>query len=129
METNARVLTNARPGTAARSRLARIVLGLAGDQDRERIYEVRHAIYACELGQHAVNQAGRLSDSLDPCNHFLVAKVDQEIAGFISITPPGAPSFSIDKYLDRRSLPFHFGKDLYEIRLLTVLREHRGREF
>jgi histidinol-phosphate/aromatic aminotransferase/cobyric acid decarboxylase-like protein len=36
--------------------------------------------------------------------------------------------YSIDKYFDRQSLPIAFDEGLYEIRLLTVLRKHRGRE-
>ena len=49
-----------------------------------------------ELGQHAVNGKGRLSDALDQANVYLVAKTGAEIAGFVSVTPPGGAGFSID---------------------------------
>ena len=58
-----------------------------------------------------------------------MAKTGDEIAGFISLTPPGNPSYSIDKYFSRESLPFEVSPSLYEIRLLTVPKTHRRREF
>src|SRR5437660_3883332 len=102
METNVLPLFKAATAKPVQTRLARISLALANEQDREKIYRIRHAIYARELGQHAVNETGRLTDCLDGCNYYLVAKADGEIAGFVSITPPNAPSFSIDTYIARQ---------------------------
>jgi histidinol-phosphate/aromatic aminotransferase/cobyric acid decarboxylase-like protein/GNAT superfamily N-acetyltransferase len=48
--------------------------------------------------------------------------------GFVSLTSPGEHPYSIDKYFDRQSLPFIRDHTLYEVRLLTVLEPHRGRE-
>jgi histidinol-phosphate/aromatic aminotransferase/cobyric acid decarboxylase-like protein/GNAT superfamily N-acetyltransferase len=104
------------------------VLGLADAEDREEIFRLRHEIYARELGQHSTNSAGALRDKLDGANLYFTARCGGNIAGFISITPPRAPSFSIDKYFSRPSLPFVFDDRLYEVRLLTVLQPHRGRE-
>src|SRR5260221_4628877 len=92
----------------------RIAIGIGTKEDDEEIYRMRHAVYAQELGQHAANPLGRLSDALDEWNLYLVAKVGGRLAGFISITPPGAPSYSIDKYLARECLPFAFDATLYE---------------
>src|SRR5882762_2763951 len=105
----------------------RTTLVIANQDDRELIYGIRHGIYARELRQHNVNTAGRLTDSLDAWNIYLVAKAGEEIEGFISITPPGQPSYSIDKYFSRSDLPFSCIDSLYEIRLLTVLPLHRRR--
>lgn len=107
---------------------ASFVLGLADAEDRGEIFRLRHEIYARELGQHAVNPAGTLRDPLDAVNIYLTARCAGEIAGFISITPPTAPTFSVDKYFARAALPFAFDDQLYEVRLLTVLQPHRGRE-
>ena len=107
---------------------ATYVLGLADAEDREEIFRLRHEIYARELGQHAVNHAGALRDALDTVNIYLTARCGPEIAGFVSITPPRAPAFSVDKYFARTGLPFAFDDQLYEVRLLTVLQPHRGRE-
>jgi histidinol-phosphate/aromatic aminotransferase/cobyric acid decarboxylase-like protein/N-acyl-L-homoserine lactone synthetase len=98
----------------------RITLRLATERDRETIYRLRHEVYARELRQHRVNGAGRLTDSLDPFNTYIVASEGERLVGFISITPPGGPAYSIDKYLKREALPFPFDDKLYEVRLLTV---------
>src|SRR3954463_2070673 len=106
----------------------RFAIELADARDREHIARLRHEVYARELGQHATNTTGRLRDPLDDYNVMLVARVGTDIAGFISVTPPGRGPFSIDKYFDRATLPFAFDAKLYEIRILTVLKTYRGRE-
>ena len=103
-------------------------IAIATGEDRETIYRFRHEVYAREILQHAANPAGRLRDSLDDFNAYVVATVAGQIVGFISITPPGQPAYSIDKYLRRDQLPFSFDDQLYEVRLLTVTKSHRGRE-
>ena len=103
-----------------------ITLRLADDQDRDAIYRLRHDIYAEELHQHAANKTHTLMDALDLSNLYIVAYADQELAGFISLTPPEAPAFSIEKYIPRDELPFARGADLFEARLLTVRPQHRG---
>ncbi len=104
----------------------RLVLSVAETNDREVIYRLRHEVYARELGQHAANPTRCLRDALDDSNIYLVAKVAGQIAGFISLTPPGGAGYSIDKYVARADLPFPFDDRLYEIRLLTVPKPHRG---
>jgi histidinol-phosphate/aromatic aminotransferase/cobyric acid decarboxylase-like protein len=104
----------------------RIFIAMAGSADREEIYRVRHAVYACELGQHPANEERRLRDPLDDRNVYLIARVAGRMAGFISITPPGHDRYSIDKYFSRESLGFPVDDGLHEVRLLTVLPGHRG---
>jgi histidinol-phosphate/aromatic aminotransferase/cobyric acid decarboxylase-like protein/GNAT superfamily N-acetyltransferase len=100
----------------------------ATGKDREKIYQFRHDIYACELGQHPTNDERILRDPLDMGNVYLVVKSCGELAGFVSITLPTQSSYSIDKYFCRQDLPFAIDDALFEIRLLTVLKPHRGRE-
>ena len=107
-------------------RIPRFEIGIATRAERETIYALRHQVYAEELGQYAPNGRGKLCDALDEHNVYLVAKSDRAIAGFISITPPSAGSYSVDKYFSRENCPFPFDERLYEIRLLTVLKPHRG---
>src|SRR5258708_7170961 len=107
---------------------ARFTIRLADAHDRDHVARLRHDVYARELGQHTVNSAARLRDTLDDYNVLLVARAAGEIAGFISITPPGRGPFSIDKYFSRDALPFAFDSRLYEVRILTVVKPHRGRE-
>lgn len=104
----------------------RIVLREATDEDRESIYRSRHDIYAVELGQHPANPDGRLTNQLDRFNRYIVARLDGVLAGYVSITPPGGSGYSLDNYLPRGEWPFDDSDSLYEVRLLTVLPEHRG---
>jgi histidinol-phosphate/aromatic aminotransferase/cobyric acid decarboxylase-like protein/GNAT superfamily N-acetyltransferase len=106
----------------------RIHLRTATEQDRQSIYRLRHDVYARELRQHVPNPAGALQDKLDDWNVYLVGKIAGHIAGFVSITPPGPIGYSIDKYVNREALPFALDDRSFEIRLLTVLKPHRGRE-
>jgi histidinol-phosphate/aromatic aminotransferase/cobyric acid decarboxylase-like protein len=105
-------------------RKARIAIAEPGD--RLRIYEMRHEVYAQELGQHKTNPEHMLSDSLDTFNEYITAHIDGQLAGFISITPPCCDRYSIDKYISRDVMPFPFDDTLYELRILTVARKHRS---
>jgi histidinol-phosphate/aromatic aminotransferase/cobyric acid decarboxylase-like protein/GNAT superfamily N-acetyltransferase len=87
---------------------------------------MRHAVYAAELGQHHERPDGRLTDALDSFNHYIVASVGDSVVGFVSITPPGFGSYSIDKYVSRDALPFAVDDGLFEIRILTVDPAFRG---
>lgn len=99
-------------------------LAVADNSDRQSIYRLRHEVYARELGQHPPNDLERLTDELDLFNIYLVAKQEDRVVGFISVTPPGG-RFSIDKYLNRAQLPFQLDGSVYEIRILTVCQDHR----
>ncbi len=113
-------------GDKERGSLIHYTLAMASHAEREEIHRLRFEVYACELGQHQRNREGMLRDALDDWNHYLVVKRKHKIAGFISITPPTAPSFSIDKYFPRQDLPFVVDELSYEVRLLTVVRRHRA---
>ena len=47
-----------------------LTIRLGTEADRQTIYAMRHAVYATELGQHAENEQGELTDSLDEFNVF-----------------------------------------------------------
>ena len=106
----------------------KVTIALATETQRRLIYQARHDIYAQELAQHPENARSELSDPLDAFNLYVTASVGDELVGFISITPPTGRSYSIDKYLERDQLPFSFDEKLYEVRLLTVRKPHRGRQ-
>jgi len=101
------------------------VIRAATVEDREAIYAARHEIYAREIGQHQVNVEGSLRDALDAYNVYLVATFGGEMAGFVSITPPGRGRYSVEKYIALDKLPFPADDRLYEVRLLTVLPRRR----
>jgi len=97
----------------------------ATQADRPSIYRMRHDVYAAELGQHAAQPNAMLSDALDESNTYITARIRGELAGFISITPPGIGRYSVEKYLRRGELPIRLDERTYEIRILTVSRAHR----
>ncbi len=109
------------PGAAGRLKIA-----LATERDRETLYRLRHEVYARELAQHQETPEGMLQDPLDAFNIYITASVDGEIAGFISITPPGQQYF-MEQYVSLSDLPFPIDDGLYEVRLLTVAEPYRGR--
>lgn len=104
----------------------RLSLSLADEHQRARIYAIRHQVYAEELGQHPRNDRGQLTDSLDAVNVYLVARLGEDIAGFVAITPPNAVGYSIDKYFTRSDVPVTFDDGLYVVRLLTVTSHRRA---
>jgi len=104
-----------------------IEISLATKIDRNKIYKLRHAIYVSELRQHQPNEALILQDDLDFFNLYFVAKIDGEIVGFISVTPPDKNKYSIDKYFTRNEMPFMVDAATFEMRILTVLKEQRGK--
>ncbi|MDT9681112.1 histidinol-phosphate transaminase [Streptomyces sp. TRM76323] len=95
-------------------------LRVATPEDREWIHELRHRVYAQELGQHAPDPAGRLRDGLDGDNVYLVAARGAARIGFVSLTPPWSGRYALDKYLTRDELPLLAENDLFEVRILTV---------
>lgn len=101
------------------------IIKIADSTEKREIYKIRHDVYAVELGQHATNPERSLTDKLDLFNTYIMAKKDNDVIGFISITPPGH-DYSMDKYLEREELPFTFDANLFEIRLLTVTEKYRN---
>ncbi|MFF8839350.1 aminotransferase class I/II-fold pyridoxal phosphate-dependent enzyme [Streptomyces sp. NPDC015130] len=95
-------------------------LRAATSQDRDWIHELRHRVYAEELGQHEVDPSGRLSDGLDGENVYLVAARGGTRIGFVSLTPPWVGRYSLDKYLTREELPVLSEEAPFEVRVLTV---------
>ncbi|MFI1353430.1 aminotransferase class I/II-fold pyridoxal phosphate-dependent enzyme [Streptomyces sp. NPDC020898] len=95
-------------------------LRVATPEDLEWIHELRHRVYAQELGQHAPDPTGRLRDGLDGDNVYLVAARGAVRIGFVSLTPPWVGRYALDKYLTRDELPLLTEGDLFEVRILTV---------
>lgn len=89
-----------------------IKISVASKADRAVIYKVRHDVYGSELQQHKENERGVLQDQLDEFNIYIVAKIQEEIVGFISITPPVRDRYSIDKYISRANYPFRVDRNL-----------------
>lgn len=113
-------------GAAGRPFSSRVILREATEQDRQEIYKSRHDVYAVELGQHPIHPEGVLKNHLDEFNRYFVAIIDGQLAGYISITPPGGGEYSLDGYIPREQWPFEVSETLFEVRLLTIVCENRG---
>jgi histidinol-phosphate/aromatic aminotransferase/cobyric acid decarboxylase-like protein len=101
-------------------------ISIATPAERRQIYAMRHDVYAAELGQHKLNPERSLTDSLDEFNIYIAAHAGGQLAGFVSITPPGFGRYSIDKYIARDAVPVAFDDKLYEVRVLTIARGFRA---
>jgi histidinol-phosphate/aromatic aminotransferase/cobyric acid decarboxylase-like protein/GNAT superfamily N-acetyltransferase len=97
----------------------------ATQQDLDWIHGLRHRVYADELGQHAPTSTAQLRDGLDGDNVYLVAGVDGTPVAFVSLTPPWAGRYGLDKYVTREELPVLDSGGVFEVRILTV--EHAWR--
>ena len=104
-----------------------IRIRVATDEDRIGIYRSRYKVYAVELEQHSPNADRLLKNDLDEFNTYIIALIKDTMVGYVSITPPGQARYSLDGYLPRADWPFDVSDSLYEIRLLTVIPEHRGK--
>lgn len=104
----------------------KIQLSLATQADMREINRIRHEIYAEELGQFDLRSDGILKDRPDVESIYITAIESGRLVGFVGVTPPESPSYSVDHYLSRSDIPFPFGNDLYEIRALTVVDPARG---
>ena len=104
-----------------------VKISLATNSDRDIIYHLRHEVYGSELMQHSENEKGTFRDNLDNFNIYIIAKLNEDIVGFISITPPDKNIYSIDKYISRKNFPFTVNDSLFEMRILTVVKAHRNK--
>jgi histidinol-phosphate/aromatic aminotransferase/cobyric acid decarboxylase-like protein len=103
-------------------------LRVATPLDLDWIGELRHRVYAEELGQHPAHPSGRLHDAPpegygggpdDPAVRLVVARGATRI-GFVTVTPPWAGRYGLDRYVSRDALPLLSEDGLFEVRVLTV---------
>lgn len=104
----------------------KIELALATAEDLTKIDHIRHSVYAAELGQFSPHSNGMLHDKPDVKSIYITAVENGRPIGFVGITPPTSPSYSIDHYLDRSEVPVVFNEHVFEIRALTVIDSSRG---
>ena len=70
---------------------------MATAEERDNIFYLRHEVYANELRQYEKKSEGFLPDAPGVESIYIVAFVGEELVGFIGITPPTSPRYSIDK--------------------------------
>ncbi|KAB8145529.1 GNAT family N-acetyltransferase [Chloroflexia bacterium SDU3-3] len=108
------------------SRTQMLHVSVARPDDRAAIARICSDVYAA-TGQSYLEAFPRELDvQLDPHSVFLTATTGGSLTGFIAITPPTSPIYGFESYMDRNDPPFLPNDQIYEFRLLTVPREHRG---
>ena len=101
-------------------------ISIADAESIHAVYHMRHDVYASELGQYEERMDALLPDASDINSIYITASVNGELAGFVGVTPPNSPRYSLEKYLSRNEIPIVFDDRLYEIRTLTVKGPFRG---
>lgn len=67
---------------------------LSTPDDKAKISEMIHEIYAKELGQYNVNSENSIIDKYDETNNYIVAYLQDELVGMVSITRPNDAKIS-----------------------------------
>jgi histidinol-phosphate/aromatic aminotransferase/cobyric acid decarboxylase-like protein len=107
--------------------MSRIIkIALAAEANRSDINHIRHEIYAIELQQFPTQSSRTLKDRSNVKSQYITAFENDTLVGFVGITPPDSPSYSIDHYVKRADVPIPFDNHLFEIRALTVINPSRG---
>lgn len=106
--------------------ITKIQLTLATSANQIEIDQIRHSVYANELGQFAPCSGETLHDRPDVKSIYITAVENGRLIGFVGVTPPESPTYSIDHYIPRADVPVPFDEHLFEIRALTVVDSSRG---
>jgi histidinol-phosphate/aromatic aminotransferase/cobyric acid decarboxylase-like protein/GNAT superfamily N-acetyltransferase len=101
-------------------------LALATAANQNEIDRIRYNVYAKELGQFAPSSDKTLQDRPDVKSVYITAVEQGRLIGFVGVTPPESPAYSIDHYISRADVPISFDEHLFEIRALTVIDSSRG---
>ena len=82
----------------------RLKIYVTGADGLEPIYRLRHDVYATELGQYESRSDERLPDTGDVASVYIAASLDGKLAGFVGMTHPNSPQYSVDKFLSREDI-------------------------
>lgn len=105
---------------------SRIRIEVADADRRQEVYRLRHEVYSIELGQYALCSNGILPDSIGVESVYIIASIDDELVGFIGVTPPSSPCFSVENHLSSTDFPITRDKQSFEVRALTTKQPLRG---
>ena len=103
-----------------------IKLTIANSNDRTLINKIRYSIYCKELKQYPTNKFQSITNNYDKYNNFIVAKSENEILGFICITPQNPLGLSLERHLKSNGYNFKGSSKAFELRLFTIIKKSRG---
>jgi N-acyl-L-homoserine lactone synthetase len=107
------------------SQAPRVRVAVASPEQRVAIMRICTDVYAVASSAHPTATPWDLAPVLDQQSVYVIATRAQQVLGFIGITPPTSPRYALETYLPRDQLPIPFDAHVYELRLLTVDRDHR----
>jgi hypothetical protein len=106
-------------------RAARVRVAVAGPEQRVAIMRICTEVYAAADPTSSPAAPSDLAPLLDEQSVYLIVTRAQQVLGFIGITPPTSPRYALETYRPRDQIPIRFDAHLYELRLLTVARQHQ----
>lgn len=92
--------------------------------EMRQIHELNYETFVEEIPQHAVNESRQLIDKFHDMNTYIIAKLDHEVIGMISINDQRP--FSLDVKLGNVETYFEDAAFACEVRLLAVKEAYRG---
>lgn len=92
----------------------------------EEIHRLNYRTFVEEIPQHERNREHRLVDRFHAENSYLIALDDRTLAGMMAVRTKRP--FSLDEKLDDLDSYIPPGRNLSEVRLLTIDPEHRNRK-
>ena len=104
----------------------RISIAVANTSRQRAVYRMRHEVYAAELGQYESLPSGSLPDATDVKTVYITACIGGKVVGFVGITPPSSPCFSLEKRLSPDEILVTLDDHTFEIRALTTKKSLRG---
>lgn len=103
-----------------------IEVRVANADEFEELWRLNHEIYCRELGQHSLDSSGLRVDKLHNQAVYFVAYVNGELAGMLSITPPGVAGISTLTRIPYDEELHGAAANTAEVRLLGVRLNFRG---
>jgi aspartate aminotransferase-like enzyme/GNAT superfamily N-acetyltransferase len=94
--------------------------------EMEEIHRLNYRTFVEEIPQHERNEEHRLVDRFHNENTYLIALEDDALAGMMAVR--SKRPFSLDEKLENLDSYIPPGRNLTEVRLLTIDPEHRNRK-
>ena len=94
------------------------------DQELEQVFRLNYQTFVKEIPQHQPNEEGRLVDRFHDENTYLIALKNHRLVGMLAVR--GERPFSLDENLGAIDRYLPKGRRPCEIRLLSLVPNHRG---
>lgn len=103
----------------------KVTIATAGEM--RHLWKLNHDVYCEELSQHVTDPSGERIDRLHGNATYFIARIESDVVGMLSVTPPGAGAISTLKRMGWLPEVHEHLDSTTEVRLLAVAKTHRGR--